>query len=124
MAGEKHLEKGQHHGNDRVSLERRNEARLGQGNHSRKHQPFLTPDQENGNGRELSRGVGGGEKRAKTGGGGAAIKAASAKSGIKGFSDPGRLAAVSPRVTEAALWETVSDIRAIAGEAQAQALSA
>jgi len=26
-------------------------------------------------------------------------------------------------VTEAALWETVSDIRAIAGEAQAQALS-
>jgi L-2,4-diaminobutyrate decarboxylase len=34
-----------------------------------------------------------------------------------------RLVSVSPRVTEAALWETISDIRAVAGEAQAQALS-
>jgi len=33
-----------------------------------------------------------------------------------------RLVAVSPRVTEAALWETITDIRAIAGEAQRKAL--
>ena len=101
MAGEKPLEKGQHHGDDRVSLERRNEARLGQGNHSRKRQPQLTLDPENGNGRELSRGIGGGEKRAKTGGGGAAIKAASAKSAQKPHQklEAGMVFTIEPRLT-------------------------
>jgi hypothetical protein len=48
MAGEEHQETGQHHRDDRASLERRDEARLGRENQSRERQPEFTLSGGNG----------------------------------------------------------------------------